>query len=196
MKILPILFGLCLPALQTLAVGVPAPLLEPAMRSSVSRPLLAALHGEEAKRSIRGCKKLWVQVNLVLADKDPAQASLTTDLRLSDLEGGLRQAGFSLLAAKDNSLALGLRPTLVLTVQFVPKGTEGNGDGLYWVMLEALQDVTPLGGEVVTLPTWAALSKPILATDDHAQDIAAVRSEARGCIQAFIIAAQENKDKD
>jgi hypothetical protein len=193
MKTPSLLLALFLSALSGSPRAQPLPSLDPFMRSSASRSLFASLEREEARRSIRGSRELWTQLNLQVpdADKDPALASLEADLRLTDLEGQLREAGLRLLPAKKTSLALGLRPTLVLTVQFVPKGSEGNEQGFYWVMAEALQDVTPLGGEVVTLPTWAMLSDPVPGTGDLAQDISVVRAAARACVKGFITAAKE-----
>jgi hypothetical protein len=176
-----------------LAAGMaPATALDLAAHGLLARHLMAELGNANARRSVRGTKALWIEMSLQKPGESPALDSLAADLRLTDLEGQLRAAGFRLMDPKKRSLALGLRPTLVLSVLYAPKGSEGNDVDFYLVLAKATQDVTPLGGLRMTMTTWLKAGEPIASTGDTAKDVDAIRAAARACVMAFIDTAQDN----
>ncbi|HTB35283.1 MAG TPA: hypothetical protein VNZ54_10080 [bacterium] len=166
----------------------PAPAMAAAAKRIVSERLAAPLTGDAGRQSIRGTKALWVQVLLQGGvDKMPA---LESDLRRSDLEGQLRDEGFRVMDPAKRSLAIGLRPTLVLLVFYSPADPAAGTAAFYVVLANANQECTPLGGDSVTLTTWATSGDPIPASADPAADAEAIRASARACVHAFVEAAK------
>lgn len=175
--------------------GVEAPdmtRLDDAAANMLAKRCLAELSGANARKSIRGTKALWIQLSLQKPAQTPGLDSLEADLKLTDLEGQLRSAGFRLMNPKKPSLALGLRPTLVLSVYYAPKGSEGNNMDFYLVSVSAMQDVTPLGGTTTSMTTWVKSGDVIASTGNVSRDVAAIRASARACVMAFINVAQDN----
>jgi hypothetical protein len=154
----------------------------------VSERLLADMTGEPGRLSIRGTKALWVQV--LLQGGMDGMPDLESDLRRSDLEGGLREQGFRVMDPAKRSLAMGLRPTLVVLVFYSPANPVTGAGAFYLVLANANQDCTPLGGDQVTMTTWAAVGDPIPATANSAADASAIRASARKCLKAFVAAAR------
>ena len=167
--------------------------LEPAVAAVAARYLMADLSGTEARKSIRGTKALWVQVAVQKPSDSTGFDSLEADLKLTDMTGQLHASGFKIMDPAKRSLALGLRPTLILNVLYCPKGTEGSNESFYLVLARATQDVLPLGGITVTMTTWVKVSETIPASGDSGMDVAAIRSAARSLVASFISVA---KDKD
>jgi hypothetical protein len=170
--------------------AVPAAM-EPSAERLIGRQLMVDLTGSQAKRSIRGASAVWTQV-MVQGSAAVPMASLAADLKTTDLEGPLRDAKFRLMDPDKKSLAIGLRPTIVLSVLYVPK------DALtvapyYLVTIRALQDAKPLGGDTITLATWINVHDPVPATGVASTDTEAVRVAARECVKTFI---QVTQDKD
>ena len=154
----------------------------------VSDRLLADMTGEPGRQTIRGTKALWVQV--LLQGGTAGMPDLESDLRRSDLEGGLREQGFRVMDPAKRSLAMGLRPTLVLLVFYSPANPVTGAGAFYLVLANANQECTPLGGEAVTMTTWAKAGEPIPATSNSAADASAIRASARQCLKAFVAAAR------
>jgi hypothetical protein len=180
-------------ALSALAGPALAQQLDDAATNMLARRCLAELEGANARKSIRGSKALWIQVSLQKPADTPGMDSLEADLKLTDLEGQLRSAGFKLMDPQKRSLALGLRPTLALSVSYVPKGTQGNDRDFFLVVASALQDVVPLGGSKMSMTTWLKSGAAIAATGDASKDVASIRASARACVAAFIAVAQDNE---
>src|SRR5258706_11101241 len=130
----------------------------------ISEQLLRDLSGLDGKKTIRGAKALWTQVVVQKFSEDAAAATLESDLKLADMEAQLRKAGLKIMDPAKRSLALGLRPTLVLKVLFEPKGGLVAEQGFYLVLTSASQDVTPLAGEKETMTTWFKATGPIPAS--------------------------------
>jgi hypothetical protein len=181
----------------TLALGLfagpawsadPSPAMAAAAQRMVSDRLLAGVTGDPGRQSIHGAKALWVQV--LLQGGMDSMPDLESDLRSSDLEGQLRDAGFRVMDPAKRSLALGLRPTLVLVVFYSPANPATGAGAFYLVLANANQECTPLGGDPVTLTTWATAGDPIPASGAPATDAHAIRASARACVRAFIDAAQ------
>jgi hypothetical protein len=150
------------------------------------------LGSASAKRSIRGTKALWTELRVQTASKTDAFESMKADLKTTELEGQLRSAGLRIMDPKRRSLALGLRPTLVLSVYYVPKGSEGNDSDFYLVTACATQDVTPLGGDKLSMTTWLKAGDVIASSGHVDEDIAAIRASAKACVMSFIDTAQDN----
>lgn len=167
--------------------------LDNAAANMLAKRCVVELQGANARKSIRGAKALWTQLNLQKPGQGLGMDSLEADLKLTDMEGQLRSAGFKLMDPKKRSLALGLRPTLILSVYYSPKGTEGNDTDFYLVVASAMQDVTPLGGDKMTMTTWLKAGNVIPATGHIAKDVDAIRASARACVMAFINVAQDNE---
>jgi hypothetical protein len=172
----------------------PGPL-DASVQSLVGRQLMANLTGSEARRSIRGTTSLWTQVLVQKATNGPALENLEADLRLTEMEAPLRDAELQILEAKDQPLALGSKPTLVLNVYFVPKHSLGSEQDFYLVTLRAFQDLRSgaLGGAKMSLCTWMKVGEPITSIGNAGEDAAAIRHSAREAVGAFIKAV---KDKD
>jgi hypothetical protein len=154
----------------------------------VSDRLLADMTGDAGRQTIRGTKALWVQV--LLQGGMTGMPDLESDLRRSDLEGGLRDQGFRVMDPAKRSLAMGLRPTLVLLVFYSPANEVTGAGAFYLVLANANQECTPLGGDPVTMTTWATAGDPIPASADPAVDAQAIRASARQCLKAFVAAAR------
>lgn len=165
----------------------------PAVYSVLAKQMLADMSSAEARRSIRGAKSVWTQLIVEKAAKSPGLDSLEADLKSTDMEGQLRDAGFKVMDPQRKSLALGLRPTVVLSVLYRPKGTEGSDSDFYLVTVRAVQDLNPLGGETITQTTWAKVGEPIVSTGDVVKDVAAIRASAREAVLAFIKTAQDKE---
>jgi hypothetical protein len=164
-----------------------------AAKSLVAGRCLADLDSGEARKSIRGTTALWTELSLQEPGASPALgASLALDLKVTDLEGQLRDAGIKVMDPKKRSLAMGLRPTLVLSLLYAPKGSEGNVSDFYVVTVRATQDVTPLGGPRVRMTTWLKSGGAIQASGDPAIDAEAIRASARASVLAFIGVAQDH----
>jgi hypothetical protein len=178
--------------LALLALAAPAaarPLADRVNELLVQR-LVDGIRGDSGADSLRGTKALWVDVVVQKGiSSAPGLASLEADLRQTDLEGRLRDAGFKVMDPKRRSLALGLRPTLALTVLYSPAGPGSDDKAFYLVLASATQQCKPLGGDELTLTTWAETGQPILALGD-ARDVDAIRAAARDRVKAFIDAAQ------
>jgi hypothetical protein len=172
------------------AASVPVSM-EPSAERLIGRQLMTDLTGSQAKRSIRGATAVWTQV-MVQGSAAVPMASLNADLRTTDLEGQLRDAKFRLMDPDKKSLAIGLRPTVVLSVLFVPKDA-WTPTAYYLVTIRALQDAKPLGGDTITMATWINVHDPVPATGVAATDTEAVRAAARDCVKTFIEVTQ---DKD
>jgi hypothetical protein len=166
--------------------------LDAVTRGLLGKRTLMELSSADARRSIRGTKALWTELIFQKPSNAAAFESLALDLKTTDLEGQLRSAGFRLMDPKKRSLALGLRPTLLLSVLFTPKGAEGNNFDFYLVMAKATQDVTPLGGTTMSMTTWMKVGDAIASTGDIPKDIEAIRASARACVMDFIDVAQDN----
>ena len=159
----------------------------------LSKQLLKVLGGAQAKKSIRGTRALWVDLIVQKPVTGTAADSLEADLRLTDMEGQLRDAGFKIMDPKKRSLALGLRPTLQLNVLYEPAGGD-SPKAFYLVTAHASQDVTPLGGDTCTMITWLNCSPPIPSSNDLHVDADPIRSSARACVRAFIEAAKDSDE--
>jgi hypothetical protein len=140
----------------------------------------------DACRSIRGTRELWTNLSLQRPVASDVVDSLAADLRMTDMEGQLRDAGLKVMDPAKRSLALGLRPTLDLVVLYSPKGAGGNPSEFYLVLARVTQDVTPLGGKRISMSTWMKSGKPIPVTLDAQKDVEAIRASARFCVLAFI----------
>jgi hypothetical protein len=177
-------------ALFTLSATVAARPMADRVNDLLVQRLLAGVTGQAGADSLRGTKDLWVDV--VVQDgvaKAPGMASLATDLRQSDLEGRLRDGGFRVMDPTRRSLALGLRPTLALTVLYSPAGSGPDDKAFYLVLASATQQCTPLGGAEQTLVTWADAGTAIPALG-NAHDVDAVRAAAQARVTDFIAAAK------
>ena len=193
MKLFSACLGLVLAAWALPATSAPIKSGDAAVSALLCRQFSMELTGADARRSIRGTKSLWTQLSLQKPEKSPAMDSLEADLRLTDMEGLLRSAGFKIMDPKKRSLALGLRPTLVLSVYYIPSAAGAGDKDLYLVTARATQDVVPLGGSTLSMTTWMQRGEAIESTGDIHKDIDAIRASARDCVNAFISAAQ---DKD
>ena len=169
--------------------------LQEAAQRLMGRQALRDVTSDKAKKTVRGATAVWTDVVVQKPEAGGASAfsNLEADLKLTDVEGQLRNAGFKVMDPKKRSLAIGLRPTLSLMVLRSPKGADGNAQGFYLVVANAVQDVQPLGGSVVSMVTWAQLGDPIAFSGDDHKDIDAIRLSAREVVKDFIRAAQ---DKD
>ena len=184
-------------ATASLGAAAPAPASPSALQSAaerlVGRQVLRDMTSEKSRKTIRGAKALWMDVVIQKPTEDAgAFSSLEADLRTTDMEGQLRDAGFRVMDPKKKSLAMSLRPTLVLMVLRSPQGAEGLDKGFYVVTANAVQDCTPLGGTVFSTATWIKIGDPIAFSGDDHKDIDAIRLSARACVKAFIDAAQDN----
>jgi hypothetical protein len=195
MKVLMLAVCFCLCRCALPAAASPGSL-EAAVNGVVLRHLLGDLRGADAKKSIRGAKALWIQVGLQKPLGSTDMNNLEKDIKLTEVEGPLRNAGFKIMDPKKRSLALGLRPTLFLNVLFCPKGTEGNEQDFYLLLIRASQNVLPLGGETVTLTTWMKLGEAIPSAGDKLKDIDAIRASARSLVASFINVAQDKDDAE
>lgn len=175
--------GLTVLALPAWSAG-PSPAMDAAAQRIVSERLLAGVTGDAGRQSIRGTRALWVQV--LLQGGTDGMPNLESDLRRSDLGGQLRDQGFRVMDPAKRSLAIGLRPTLVLVVFYSPANEAAGTGAFYLVLADANQECTPLGGDSVTLTTWAKAGDPIPATGNPATDALAIRASARACVGAFI----------
>ena len=152
--------------------------LEAGARSLLAKRFILDLGSADARRSIRGTRELWTDLSLQKFSTVVAMDSLQADLKLTDMEGQLRSAGFKLMDPNKRSLAMGLRPTLILSVLYAPKGTEGNQVDEYLVTAAATQDVTPLGGDKLSMTTWLKAGDPIASSGNSSRS-SATRSAAR-----------------
>jgi hypothetical protein len=159
------------------------------------RAILKDYTGSQAKKSILGDTALWTEVVAQKPVSVTAFENLEADIKNSDMDGQLRNAGMRVMDPKKKSFAMSLRPTLQLSILYAPKGTEGNSQDYYLVIAEASQDLTPLGGSQVTLPTWVKLGEPITGSGDASKDVAAIRVSARALVMAFIDVVQDNDGK-
>ena len=162
----------------------PAAAMTEAARRIVADRLTAGVMGEPGRQSVHGTRALWVQV--LLQGGLEGMPDLESDLRRSELEGQLRDQGFRVMDPAKRSLAMGLRPTLVLVVFYSAANPATGAGAFYLVLANANQECTPLGGDPVTLTTWAAAGDPIPATGDSAGDAHSIRASARACVRAFI----------
>ena len=165
--------------------------MEPSAERLIGRQLITDLTGSQAKRSIRGATAVWTQVMVQGTSTEP-MPSLEADLRTTDLEGPLRDAKFRLMDPEKKSLAIGLRPTVVLSVVYVGKDAY-TASPYFLVSVRALQDAKPLGGETITLATWISVHAPVPATGSIDNDTEAIRAAARESVKEFISVTQ---DKD
>ncbi len=163
-----------------------------AVNSMLAGRSLDDLGSETARSSIRGTKALWVELNFQKAAQSPAMDNLKADLKLTDMEGQLRSAGFRIMDPQKKSLALGKRPTLALSVVFVAKGGALKTD-FYLLLAEAVQDVVPLGGSKLSMTTWLRASDPIASSGDVQKDVGAIRAAARAAVLAFIETAKSEE---
>jgi hypothetical protein len=170
----------------------PAPdaAMAPAAERMALEHLTAGVTGEAGRRSIRGTKALWVQV--LLMGGTEGMPDLEMDLRRSDMEGQLRDQGFRVMDPAKRSLAIGLRPSLVLVVFYSPANQATGTGAFYVVQAKADQQCTPLGGDETTLTTWASNGDPLPASGNAAADAEAIRASARDCVKAFIDAAKSS----
>jgi len=182
---------LTLPLAGLAASAVP---LEDSASMLAAKQVLHDLSGDKGKKSIRGDTALWTDVVVQKPAENSAFTSLELDLKSTDVDGQLREAGFKLMAPNKRSLAVGLRPTLVLMVLRAPAGSLGNDKAFYLVMANAVQDATPLGGVTQSMTTWTKAGEPILSSGDDHKDIDAIRLSARACVKSFILAAQDKEE--
>lgn len=159
----------------------------------LGRQFLRDLGGDKAKRSIRGTRALWVDLSVQKPDNSEAFKGIEADLKASDIEAQLKEAGLRVMDPKKRSLAIGLRPTLSLMVLRSPSGAEGLDKGFYVVVASAIQDVTPLGGDTLSTPTWVKAGEAIVFSGDDLKDAGAIRAAARALVGAFIDAARGAK---
>jgi hypothetical protein len=169
-----------------------APDMDSAAVRLLGRQLVRDVTSEKARKTVRGTHSLWVDVVVQKPEESSAFANLEQDLKLTDLEGTLRNEGFKVMDPKKKSLAVGLRPTLVLMVLRSPAGAEGVSQGFYLVVASAVQDVTPLGGSTFSTVTWAKYAQPVLFSGDEHKDVDNIRIAAREAVKAFVNAAQDN----
>jgi hypothetical protein len=199
MRSLTIILALLLASLSSLRAqektAAPSGPMDLAVQSLLGRQYLHDLTNGEANHSIRGVQSLWTQVLVQRASKSPALETLEADLRLSEMEGPLRDAGLEILDAKDQPLSLGSKPTLVLNVYFMPKASQQAPQDFYLVTLRAVQEVRvgALGSLKRSLTTWMKVSEPLPSLGDAGNDAAAIRKAARGAVASFINAV---KDQD
>jgi hypothetical protein len=189
--LLTLMIAVALPALSQ-GAGPAIVSLDTASKSLIGTHFVNDLSASGAKKSVRGTKALWTALSVQKPAANPEFDSLESDLKNTDLEGQLRDAGFRIMDPKKRSLAIGLRPTLVLTLRFIPKGALGNDTDFYLVMAEATQDVTPLGGDKISMTTWLKVGEPIPSSGHSRDDIDAIRASAKACVRAFIDTAQDN----
>jgi hypothetical protein len=196
MKIIPgIMIAAFVLAGGTLQAAEAATSLQEAAQRLMGRQALRDITSPKARKTVRGASSVWTDVVVQKPEASAASAfaNLEADLKLTDVEGQLRDAGFKVMDPKKRSLAIGLRPTLSLMVLRSPKGADGNAQGFYLVVANAVQDVQPLGGSTVSMVTWAQLGDPIAFSGDDHKDIDAIRLSAREVVKAFIRAAQDKE---
>ena len=172
--------------------ATPNSALDQATNSLMGRRFMQDLSSASAKRSIRGTKALWTALKIQKPENSEDFDRMESDIRATELEGQLKNAGFKIMDPNKHSLALGLRPTLVLSVYFIPKAAMGNTLDVYLVTAEATQDVTPLGGDKISMTTWLKVGTPITSTGNTLADIEAIRDSAKACVRTFIDTAQDN----